>query len=78
MRDGRLARPGHGGQVAHAHLAFQQCDEHPQPPGVSQQAEHVRQPLDVTVRGHGLGDRRDPLPVHHPDGALLQADDTLI
>jgi chromate transporter len=72
----RLAHPGRSGQVTHAHLtAFQQRDQQPQPVRITQQREHIRGLLHILGRGHRLLHSGDPLPVHHPDQASVQAGD---
>ena len=56
MAGRRLAQPRHDGQVAHAQLSAQQCDQKPQPARISEQPEHVGKINDVGLGRHrGLG-----------------------
>ena len=77
MGDGGFTGPRDRGKVAHAHLPFEQRDQYPEPAGIAEQAEDVRDSVDL-LAGHGGSDRGYPVGVNHADGALIEAGDLLV
>jgi len=78
MRYRRLAGPGHRGQVADAHFAFQQGDEYPQSSGVREQAEHIGEPGYVVFGGHPFDHGGDSVRVHQSHGTVLETNHHLL
>lgn len=78
MGDCRLAGLRDRSQIAHAHLAFQQGHQHPQPARIGQQPEHTSCLGHVITSGHQRRHHGHPVMVNDTGPAVLQTHNFLL